>query len=112
MTRATKVSRTAQEPASWAPLMGSWTTVSGERNANTARLRLTYCHDEDASQRGAGDDEYATAEQDHQAGFLQWFQGGFPEHGERDRQQVNICEDVEREVDPDYLAGDCGLANI
>ena len=24
VTTATKVSRTAQEPASWAPLMGSW----------------------------------------------------------------------------------------
>jgi hypothetical protein len=69
VTFATKVSRTAQPPASWAPLTGSCGSVR-----QCARYQIdegwSYGNDEDASQSSASDDEEPAAEQDHQADLL------------------------------------------
>jgi hypothetical protein len=74
VTTATNVSRTAHEPASWAPLTGSWMggSLVSEIIDGRSGMKLSYSHDENASQGGAGDDEDSAAEQDHQADLLHW----------------------------------------
>ena len=72
----------------------------------------SYRDNENASQGSAGDDEDATAEQHDQREFPQWLNVRLEKHGQRDRQEIGVCDDVEGEVHPHDVSGDCGLANI
>ena len=62
---ATKVSLTAQEPASCAPLTGSLAVKSVHEWIPHNVGGVAYCNNEDAAKGGADDDKQATAEKDN-----------------------------------------------
>ena len=96
VTTATNVSRTAQEPAFWAPLTGS---CNGTSELATALIQYrggcTDCDDEDAPQNASRSYKYSAREQKNNASLFQGSQRGTPQYRNWNAHKVKISHYIQ-----------------